>query len=218
MSPVLRHARCPTPRAVGRSTLLRTLGIALGLATLAACHHAQPVVAARPIPANADSLRLARARADSIARAEAARRDSIARADSLRRAGEAMRIEVANARRTLTTPIHFAFDRSEIESGDRALLDQKAAILTANHSVQLRIEGNADERGSDEYNLALGMRRASEARRYLTERRIDSTRLAIASNGEERPVCQTHEESCWAQNRRDAFVITSGGDRIAMRR
>lgn len=200
----------------------RCAAAALGvLFAVAACHHAPAIVASRPSGPNPDSLRLARTRADSIARADAARRDSMARlaarADSMRRAADAMRLANENARHTITAPIHFAFDRSEIESNERSLLDQKSAILAAHRALQLRIEGNADERGSDEYNLSLGMRRASVARRYLIEHGVDSTRLAISSNGEERPVCQLHEESCWSQNRRDEFVITAGESQIAMR-
>lgn len=204
--------------------MTRTLGFgpavpAILIVVAAACHHSPPVVASRPSGPNADSLRLARARADSIARADAARRDSMARAsaraDSIRRAADAMRLASENARRTITAPVHFAFDQSDIEPNDRGLLDQKATILVAHRAVQLRLDGNADERGSDEYNLALGMRRASAVRRYLMEHGVDSTRLAITSNGEERPVCQGHEESCWAQNRRVEFVITTGDNQIA---
>jgi peptidoglycan-associated lipoprotein len=188
----------------------------------AACHRTPAVVAPVTRPGSDDAARLARARADSISRADAARRDSAARAnaraDSLRRAADAMRAAEANARAQLAAPIHFEFDRAEILSSDRSLLDQKASILAANRSIRLRIDGNADERGSDEYNLALGMHRAAQARRYLTERGIDSTRIAIASNGEKRPVCSEHEESCWSRNRRAEFVVVAGGERITAAR
>ncbi|MEO7085303.1 MAG: OmpA family protein [Gemmatimonadaceae bacterium] len=73
---------------------------------------------------------------------------------------------------------------------------------------------HADERGSDEYNLALGMRRASVVKQFLVQRGIDAGRLETISNGEERPVCQDHDESCWSKNRRDEFTVTTGGDRI----
>jgi peptidoglycan-associated lipoprotein len=62
--------------------------------------------------------------------------------------------------------------------------------------------------------LALGTRRAQAARQYLTDHGVDAARIEIASNGEERPVCQEHDENCWKQNRRDEFVIVAGGDRI----
>ena len=189
----------------------------------AACHHSPP--AAGPVSqpaANDDAARLARLRADSITRANAARRDSIARAsaraDSLRRAADAMRAAEANARTQLLAPIHFDLDRAEILASDHTLLDQKASILAANRSLRIRIDGNTDERGSDEYNLALGMRRAAQARRYLVERGVDSTRLTLTSNGEERPLCSEHEESCWSRNRRAEFVIVAGGERITASR
>ena len=86
--------------------------------------------------------------------------------------------------------------------------------MRANPSVRIRIEGNADERGSDEYNMALGLRRAQTARKYLIDHGIDAARIDISSNGEERPVCQEHQESCWQQNRRDEFVIVAGGDAL----
>ena len=86
----------------------------------------------------------------------------------------------------------------------------KLPVLRANPDVRIRVEGNADERGSDEYNLALGMRRAQLARKYLVDHGIDAGRIDISSNGEEKPVCKDHNESCWSQNRRDEFVIVAG--------
>ena len=191
------------------------IGVVAVLFVAVACHHSTPIVASQPSATNADSIRLARARADSIARADAARREANARAearaDSIRRAAEAMRLANESAHRTITAPIHFEFNLADIGSSDRALLDQKAAILAAHRPLELRIVGNADERGSDEYNLALSMRRAAAARRYLMERGVDSTRLTLAADGEEKPVCQEHDESCWSQNRRDEFLIAAGG-------
>ncbi|MEO7082873.1 MAG: OmpA family protein [Gemmatimonadaceae bacterium] len=121
---------------------------------------------------------------------------------------------VAQVRATLEAKIFFDFDRSEIKADQAAILDSKLPILKANPNVRIRIEGNADERGSDEYNMALGQRRAQIARKYLIDHGIDAGRIDISSNGEERPVCQEHAESCWSQNRRDEFVITAGGDNL----
>src|SRR5205085_8260029 len=103
----------------------------------------------------------------------------------------------------------------EIRPGDQSLLDRKARILSANPQLRIRIEGNADERGSDEYNLALGMRRAAAVRRYLADHGVATDRIAATSNGEERPVCGGHDESCLGENRRDDMVITAGGERIS---
>ncbi len=88
---------------------------------------------------------------------------------------------------TIAVPIHFDFDKSDIRPGDGDLLDQKAAILQANPALTLQIAGNADERGSVEYNLALGNRRAAAAKRYLMNKGIDGGRLEVISYGEERP-------------------------------
>jgi peptidoglycan-associated lipoprotein len=89
-------------------------------------------------------------------------------------------------------------------------LDRKAGVLGANRPIRIRIEGNTDERGSDEYNLALGMRRAAAAKLYLTQRGVDAARIETVSYGEERPVCQEHDESCWAKNRRAEFAVLAG--------
>lgn len=121
---------------------------------------------------------------------------------------------VARARETLQAVVYFDFDRSEVKPEEAAKLDAKLPIMRANPQVRIRIEGNADERGSDEYNQALGMRRAQAAKKYLTDRGIDAARIDIASYGEERPVCQEHDEACWSRNRRDEFVIIAGGDNL----
>jgi len=121
---------------------------------------------------------------------------------------------VNRAREALLAAVYFDFDRSELRSDQRAVLDAKIPVLRANPGVRIRIEGNADERGSDEYNLALGMRRAQATRKYLIDNGIDAGRIDVASNGEEKPVCQGHDEDCWKQNRRDESVIVAGGDRL----
>jgi peptidoglycan-associated lipoprotein len=121
---------------------------------------------------------------------------------------------VSRAREALLAKVYFDFDRSELRDDQRAILDAKVPVLRANPGVKIRIEGNADERGSDEYNQALGMRRAQTTRKYLIDNGIDASRIDISSNGEERPVCQEHNEACWQQNRRDEFVIVAGGDTL----
>jgi peptidoglycan-associated lipoprotein len=83
-------------------------------------------------------------------------------------------------------------------------------VLTQNTGIRIRISGHTDNRGSDEYNLALGQRRAAAAKRYLTDRGIDGGRIEIVSFGEERPKCTSDDESCWSDNRRDEFEITVG--------
>ena len=176
---------------------------ALVFLAIAACHHAPPAVEPAPEQASAPQRTAQLASNDSIDRARA-------RADSLRLARDAEARELAAARATLVRPILFDFDSASMRSDQRPLAEAKAPILTANPSLRIRIEGNADERGSAEYNIALGMRRAAEAKRFLTERGVDGSRIETVSFGKERPVCTGHEESCWQQNRRDDFRITAG--------
>lgn len=150
---------------------------------------------------------------DSIANARA---DSI-RADSIRRAREAAAAAeraLAAARAALTAKVYFDYDQSVISQDARVVLDAKLPVLRKNPGVRLMIAGNADERGSDAYNLALGQRRAASAKRYLTDNGIDPSRIEIVSYGEERPAVDGHDESAWRQNRRDEFQIIAGADNI----
>ena len=112
----------------------------------------------------------------------------------------------------LGTMIHFDFDKANIRSGDAGTLDQKIGILQANSGVRIRIAGHCDERGSDEYNLALGNRRATAAKQYLVSHGIDAGRIETQSFGKERPLDPGHNEDAWSKNRRDEFEITGGGD------
>lgn len=157
--------------------------------------------------AAADAAR-ARARQDSIDAANRARQDSI---DAANRAREAAEAAAAQVKAVLETKIFFDYNKADLRDDAKSTLDAKLPLMQANPDVRIRVEGNADERGSDEYNQALGMRRAEKARQYLVDKGIDAARIDIISNGEERPVCTDHQESCWSQNRRDEFVIVAGG-------
>src|SRR5262249_22624428 len=105
--------------------------------------------------------------------------------------------------------VYFDFDKSLIRPGDAKTLDASAAWLKANPNQLVRIEGNTDERGTAEYNLALGERRAKAAMSYLVSKGIAADRMTTVSFGKERPVCTEHNESCWARNRRDDFLTKS---------
>jgi peptidoglycan-associated lipoprotein len=195
----------------------RTLLVAVVVASVAGACRRTPPPPVTPSPTvNQDSIDAAeRARREAMERADAARRDSIdranaAREDSIRRAREGME----GVRSTLTAPIYFDYDSDALGETARSALDQKLAILQSNSGVRLRIAGHADERGSDEYNLALGQRRAAAAKRYLAQRGIPEARIEIISYGEERPAASGGDESAWAQNRRDEFEITGGGDAL----
>lgn len=105
-----------------------------------------------------------------------------------------------------TNSVHFAFDSSDLDASSRAVLDGYAAWLNANADTNITVEGNCDERGSREYNLALGQRRADSIRDYLTARGVTAARVDTVSFGEEKPVCTSSGEACWAQNRRGDIV------------
>lgn len=104
--------------------------------------------------------------------------------------------------------VFFDFDRSDLSADARAVLRANADWLKANPAVRVEIEGHCDERGTSEYNLALGAKRAQSAREYLATLGVASQRLSTTSYGEEIPLCREANESCWKQNRRARFVIT----------
>ncbi len=203
----------------------RTLAIvtgAVGLVIAAACGGGTPPPRVAPQP-NADSLaRVEAARRDSLAR-EQAMRDSIERArrtseERIRRMREdslaATRRATDEVRAMLANMVHFDFDKSAIRPGDAQVLDQKLAVLQANANVRIEIVGHCDERGSDEYNLALGNRRALTAKQYLVSRGISADRISTRSMGKEQPLDPGHTEDAWSKNRRDEFSITAGGDML----
>ena len=187
--------------------------IAAGVLVAAACGGSQPdPVPPAPQPIDSTAIK-EQMRRDSIAAAERARAEAerLAAAESARQAAERLRAQLTAE---LEERVHFDFDRSDIRGEDMANLDRKAAIMMANSAVQLRVAGNADERGSDEYNLALGNRRAESAKRYLVNKGIDGGRISIVSFGEERPLNPASTEEAWAQNRRDDFDLTAGGGQL----
>ena len=182
-----------------------------------------PAAAPPDLARAADSIAAARrdsaaaaVRADSLARAERER----VRADSVRMSvqqigadtapvGTAAGIAAADSA-LLAEPIHFDYDKAEIRGADLAQLDRKLGVLAAHPRLEIRIAGNCDERGSAEYNLALGERRAASAKRYLTAHGVAATRVSIVSYGKEHPLDPGHGEEAWAHNRRDDFVVTKG--------
>ncbi len=117
---------------------------------------------------------------------------------------------LAAARATLEGAVYFEYDQDQLTDAARQQLDDKLAVLVANPEVQVRVTGHADERGSDEYNLALGQRRAATIKRYFSDRGVADSRINVISMGEEQPECTSGEESCWRQNRRANFNITAG--------
>jgi peptidoglycan-associated lipoprotein len=154
------------------------VALALVVVPIVGCSRNTP--AAAPTPASSTSNdAAARARADSIAAAELARRQAEERE---------LRAQMARAQEILTNVVYFEYDSDRLNSEAEDRLRTKAAILRANPALELRIEGHADERGSTEYNLALGQRRAESARTFLAGYGIPATRLGTISYGKERPM------------------------------
>lgn len=107
----------------------------------------------------------------------------------------------------LLQSIHFDFDKYNVRPGDGDILKENARVLKDRSSVKIKIEGNCDERGSVEYNLALGERRAKAAQNYLVTLGIEKKRISTISYGKEKPVDPGHDEEAWAKNRRDDFRV-----------
>ena len=114
--------------------------------------------------------------------------------------------------------VFFAFDRTNLDQAARAILQKQAAWLARYPGVTLRVEGNCDERGTREYNLALGARRAEEVKDYLVTLGVAAARLTTISYGKERPVCVESSETCWSKNRGAVSVPgNTAGPNVAMR-
>jgi peptidoglycan-associated lipoprotein len=197
---------------------IAVMTVAILSGTTLACHKApapQPAPAVTPASGpNADSIR--RAQADEAARraAEEAARRKAAESAAAAAASRDAAGTAAMLRTTLLTMVHFDFDQSDLRPDDRAILDAKVPILQANAGVMLRVAGHTDERGSDEYNLALGQRRAATVKAYLMQHGVTESRIETISYGEERPIAQGSDESAFAQNRRAEFEITAGGQAL----
>jgi peptidoglycan-associated lipoprotein len=105
--------------------------------------------------------------------------------------------------------VHFDFNSSQVAESDKPVLEKAALCLKQDHKLHVTVEGNADERGTEEYNLALGDHRARSVAKYLEALGASSAQLKTISYGKEQPECNDHDESCWAQNRRAAVRPTS---------
>ena len=150
------------------------------------------------------------ARDDAAAQQSAEERAARAEEEARRRqqAAEASSMSEEARRRAFEEQhIHFDFDKYVLTSQAMMILDEKAAWLRGHRDARVLIEGHADNRGSNEYNLALGDRRANSAKNYLIKSGVRASRLNTISYGEEQPLCGQNTEPCWAKNRRDQFSI-----------
>ena len=210
-----------------------TAAVTLSLA-LAACHSPTPV-ASTPTPQPGPRASQDSAASEALARGGMARRDSMmakaqadarAEAERQRLHADSVRAEVngeagmeASGITTwglarpdstaLADRLHFDYNRADLSPQDLTELEAKRQVLVAHPKMVIRIIGNADERGPDEYNLALGERRAAAAKRWLLAAGITDSRISIVSWGEEHPLDPGHDEAAWAKNRRDEFLVVS---------
>jgi peptidoglycan-associated lipoprotein len=186
---------------------MRRTSLVLFLATMlgaAGCHHkpkAQPLPPPTPPPA----VPAAPPPAPAPAAPEAPMVDEYER---LRQLGSD-EIEKMG----LLGDVHFDYDKAELREGDRQILARNAETLKKLDFLKISVEGHCDERGSVEYNLALGERRARAAYDYLASLGVAADRMKTVSYGKEVPLCQESTEECWARNRRDHFAVTSKTNR-----
>ena len=183
--------------------VLATLAAAAGLDACRKKPEPEPMPTA---PASAiDNGAANQRRADSVAAANQRRADSLAAARAAaRNTGDAdrTRSELVN---TLSQKVYFDYDQDALRDDARSVLDAKAAILSANSGITIVITGHTDERGTAEYNLALGQRRAAQVKRYLESRGVAEARIVAQSLGDSQPAAQGTDEAAYQQNRRAEF-------------
>jgi len=155
--------------------------------------------------------------AETVASAPVPQRQTPSNSD-LRKAQTETSLEALQKGETSATPeesplkeIYFDFDDYRLRADAREALQAEAAWLRKHPSVTAQVEGHCDERGTSEYNLALGAKRAQSAKDYLASLGIAPSRLSTNSYGSEVPVCREHRESCWQKNRRDRFATHAAG-------
>ncbi|MES2179517.1 MAG: OmpA family protein [Gemmatimonadota bacterium] len=193
-----------------RRNVVLAMSILAATSSLVACRkkpEPEPAPAAA-VPA-VDNNAANRRRADSISTANAAaqrRADSLAaaRTAAANAAAEADRVR-AELTNTLSQRVYFDYDQDVLRDDARAVLDAKAAVLAANGGVTIVITGHTDERGTAEYNLALGQRRAAQVKRYLESKGISESRMSTQSLGDSQPASQGTDEAAYQLNRRAEF-------------
>lgn len=158
-------------------------------------------------PAGPSDEELARQKADQEARDRALREQAI-RDQEARERAERDRAAAEAARLGELSRIYFDFDRAELSAEARETLGKVAQLMKAGPGKSLTIEGNCDDRGTNEYNLALGQQRADAAARYLQTLGVERKRIKTISYGEERPICPEATEACWRKNRNATFVYS----------
>ena len=170
----------------------------LALAGMSACSSTDP---AKPNAAALSQAGQSGSKKQAASAVRQAQTQSQSSLDALRR-GE----KPTTAAGSALKEIYFDFDRYDLSGDARTTLKTAGDWLRSNPSVRVEIEGHSDERGTSDYNLALGAKRAQAAKDYLVSLGVAVGRLSTVSYGEEIPVCREHNDGCWSKNRRDRFV------------
>ena len=159
----------------------------------------RPAAPAATAPAPAAAVATQKADDDQAAQASAE--------EATRKAAAAKEAEYRQAAEAALKDVHYDFDKAEVRASDKPVLVGIAAFVKAYPQASLVIDGNCDERGTVEYNLALGERRAHAAMAYLADLGVPTSRMSTTSYGKEKPVCTESTEACWGQNRRAHFML-----------
>src|SRR4051812_45352169 len=191
-----------------RARYFSAIGVTLMLAVFAAgCHKKVPQVAAAPPPAPPPAATPAPPPPPPPPPPAAVPPAPVPAPLTEEQIFQRKTVDQLNAERPLDD-VYFELDKSEVQPEARATLQKDADWLKKWTTTQVTLEGHCDARGSAEYNLALGSRRANAVKEYLVSLGVPAGRLTVVSKGKEQPFCMENTESCWQQNRRGHFVIT----------
>ena len=182
--------------------VMKSFIIALPVVTMMACSSGP---SEEELAAERNRLAQEQAAAEAEAREAEAQRVKAEAAQRMKRQEEMVQQEMEALKNEQT--VYFDFDRSSIKPEFQRILDKHAAFLVKNPSTKVTIEGHTDSRGTPEYNIALGERRAAAARDYLLAQGVDPARIRVISYGKERPVAAGSNETSWSKNRRAATVL-----------
>jgi len=191
------------------TALVRTLPILLAVLLIAASLACKkPAPAPQPPAPVAEAPKPMVDEADARRRAEAEqKRKAEEAAEAARKAAAMKEAEYRNAAAAALKDVHFDFDKSDIRDTDKPILVAIADFMKAYPQANVVVDGNCDERGTVEYNLALGERRAHAAMEYVVSLGVPASRVTTLSYGKEKPICTESTESCWGRNRRAHFVL-----------
>ncbi len=194
---------------------MKRLALFVPIAALAACAHSQKI--AEVPPAAPAAPRVVAATAAPTPMAEEPRLCTAdAQCDAKHLCIRSQCVPITAALEECgVTRVHFDFDQSELHPLDFPKLQRVARCLGADRRIHVLIEGNADERGTVEYNLALGDRRANRVEKYLENLGVPQAQLATVTDGKEMPLCTEHNETCWAENRRAALLPNGSPKSVA---